>query len=86
MAKLCANSEDPDQTPRSSASALFANYSFRGLPTTMGRETDTLSGFRRNNSVKSVFVPFQKRIYSVMKEFPPTLEKPAGGHHENIPI
>ena len=41
MAKLCANSENPDQTPRSAASDLGmhylpASYPFRGLPTTMG--------------------------------------------------
>ena len=39
MAKLFANSGDPDQTPPSAASDLglqFANYPFTGLPTTMG--------------------------------------------------
>ena len=35
MANLFANSGDPDQTARS-GSALFANYPFTGLPTTMG--------------------------------------------------
>ena len=34
MAKLFANSGDPDQTH--SVSPLFANYPFTGLPTTMG--------------------------------------------------
>ena len=33
VAKLFANSGDLDQTPRS---ALFANYTFTGLPTTAG--------------------------------------------------
>ena len=40
-AKLFANSGDPDQTPQRgvwSESALFANYPFRGLPTTMDEE------------------------------------------------
>ena len=39
MAKLFANSGDPDQTPYSAAADLglqFANYPFRGLQTTMG--------------------------------------------------
>ena len=40
MAKLFANSGGPDQMPHSAASdlglALFANYPFRGLQTTMG--------------------------------------------------
>ena len=39
MVELFANSEDPDQTPRSVASDLglhcFANYSCKGLETTM---------------------------------------------------
>ena len=45
MVELFANNGDPDQMPISipksdlqilSGSALFANYPFRGLPTTMG--------------------------------------------------
>ena len=39
MAKLFANTEDPDQMPHPaiwSGSALFDNYPFTGLPTTMG--------------------------------------------------
>ena len=36
MAKLLANSEDPDQTPHVAASALFDNYSFVGLQTKSG--------------------------------------------------
>ena len=39
MAKLFANSGEPDQTPRSAASdvsALFASCPFTGLLTTMG--------------------------------------------------
>ena len=34
MPELFANSGDPDQMPHS-GSALFANYPFRGLQTTM---------------------------------------------------
>ena len=39
MAEQFANSEDPDQTQHFAASdltALFANYPFRGLQTTVG--------------------------------------------------
>ena len=40
LVEIYANSGDPDQTPRSVASALgsalFANYPFRDLQTTMG--------------------------------------------------
>ena len=36
MVELFANSGDPDQTPYSAASALFANYPFSGFQTTMG--------------------------------------------------
>ena len=45
MAKLSANSGDPDQTPPGvwSGSALFAIYPFRVLQTTMGLKYRVLS-------------------------------------------
>ena len=46
MAEVFANSEDPDQMPHS---ALFANYPFRGLPTTIGYSQ--MDRFKLNLSV-----------------------------------